>query len=248
MQKVKTYDLPLRIFHWLFAILFVTSFVIAKFIDDESALYAYHMISGMLMMILVIMRIVWSFLGEKTSKFGSYKLKIQDLIQYLKSVLSGHSKRYLGHNPASSYAAVLMFVFTTLLVTTGFFMIFRINKHFFEEVHELLAHAFLIIVILHIGGVWIHQLFHQDGMIFAMFSGRKNAVENEAAISSFRTRPAIVFLSIFSLSAIYLNTNFNARTGVLSIMGKDLQLGEVEGNEMDHEKEWHNGFEEEDDD
>ena len=40
--KSKAYDLPLRIFHWVFAALFMSSFTIGKFLDDDSAIYAYH--------------------------------------------------------------------------------------------------------------------------------------------------------------------------------------------------------------
>lgn len=247
MQKMNSYDLPLRIFHWLFAILFLTSFFIAKFIDDESMLYAYHMISGILMLILVIMRFIWSFVGEKTSSFRSLKLNPRELIQYLTSVSSGSSKRYLGHNPASSYATILMIGFTLALVSTGFFMILNINKHFFEEVHEIIAHGFLVIVILHIGGVLIHQLFHQDGMITSMFTGRKKIIEGEMGIKSSRTLAGSIFLITFLISAIYLNSNFSAQTGILNLVGKNLQLVEIEKYELENKRDGYNKYEEDDD-
>lgn len=247
MQKVNSYDFPLRIFHWLFAILFSTSFVIAKFIDDESILYAYHMISGILMLILIIMRVFWSFLGEKSSRLSSYKLNPRDLIQYMSSVVSGHSKRYLGHNPASSFAAILMFLFTIALVGTGFMMVLRVNKHFFEEVHEIVAHGFLIIVIIHIGGVIIHQLFHQDGMITSMITGHKKSIEGEDGIKSSRYFAGVVFIIFFLISGLYLNSQFNPQTGVLTLAGKSLQLGEAEGNEGEHEGKGYENYEEDDD-
>jgi cytochrome b len=98
MSKVKVYDLPTRAFHLLFAVLFVTSFFIGKFIDDDSALYAYHMLSGLTMVFMVILRIVWGIIGSKYAKFSSFKLNPKDLAWYFQSILSGKSKRELGHN------------------------------------------------------------------------------------------------------------------------------------------------------
>lgn len=39
MKKKAVYDLPTRLFHWLFALLFLIAFIIAKTIDDESSLF-----------------------------------------------------------------------------------------------------------------------------------------------------------------------------------------------------------------
>lgn len=74
------YDLPTRIFHWCFALLFVFSFFIAKVIDDDSALYAYHMLSGILMSLLVILRVFWGFVGTRYARFSSFMLHPKDLI------------------------------------------------------------------------------------------------------------------------------------------------------------------------
>ena len=168
MENLKAYDLPVRIFHWVFALLFVMSFSIAKLIDDDSMLYAYHMLSGILMVFMVFLRVVWGLVGSKTSKFSSFKLKPSELIAYAGSIVSSSSKRYLGHNPASSYAAVLMMVLTMGIGFSGLMMSFRVNKHLFEEVHELLANGFLILVFLHVSGVLLHQIKHNDGMLFSI--------------------------------------------------------------------------------
>ena len=49
MRTTFIYDLPTRIFHWLFAGLFLVSFTLAKTVDDESVLFSYHMLSGLLL-------------------------------------------------------------------------------------------------------------------------------------------------------------------------------------------------------
>ena len=119
MQKVKVYDLPTRVFHLFFGVLFATSFLIGKFIDDESAIYAYHMLSGLMMVFMVILRIIWGIIGSKYAKFSSFKLNPKDLVKYFKNVLSGKTKRELGHNPASSFAAMPSFGARPCLVTAA---------------------------------------------------------------------------------------------------------------------------------
>ena len=58
MENVKAYDLPVRIFHWVFALLFVLYFSIGSLIEDDSTIFAYHMLSGILMVTIVLLRIV----------------------------------------------------------------------------------------------------------------------------------------------------------------------------------------------
>ena len=245
MQKVSVYDLPTRAFHLLFGVLFVTSFFIGKFIDDDSSLYAYHMLSGLTMAFMVILRIIWGIVGTKYARFSSFKLSPKDLIAYFQNILSGKTKRELGHNPASSYAAIVLFLLTFAIVGTGLLMVNGVAKEFFEEIHELFTLAFLLTVIFHIAGVVFHQLRHQDGMIFSMFNGKKEAVKGQ--LESYRNSPIV--LVIFLLLVIgfsgNLLKNFDSQTGSLNLFGKQLQLGE---HENEHNTDYYNKYYELDDD
>ena len=59
MRTTLVYDLPTRLFHWLFSGLFLLSFVITKTVDDESLVFSYHMLSGLLLGGLVLWRVFW---------------------------------------------------------------------------------------------------------------------------------------------------------------------------------------------
>ena len=251
MERLRAYDLPVRIFHWCFAILFVLSFTISKFIDDDSVLYAYHMLSGILMAVLVVLRIIWGVVGSKTARFSSFPLNPSEILTYLVSIVSSKSKRYLGHNPASSYAALLMMLFTLGIAFSGLMMSVRVYKDFFEEIHELLAHGFLIVVILHLAGVILHQIRHNDNMITSMISGSKDKIEGEDEIESNHPIIALIFVVLIASSGIYLVSNLNGQTRTLSIVGTQLQLGENEEDEHGHKGRFQrseNEHEEEEDD
>lgn len=57
MRNQLVYDLPLRLFHWTFSGLFITAFLIAKTIDDDSVVFSCHMLAGLLLGFAVILRI-----------------------------------------------------------------------------------------------------------------------------------------------------------------------------------------------
>ena len=105
MRQHLVYDLPTRIFHWLFAGLFLTAFVIAKTIDDESAIYSWHMLAGLTLSFVVVLRILWGFFGTQHARFSGFALNPMDLLSYFKGILTGEKRRWAGHNPASSWAA-----------------------------------------------------------------------------------------------------------------------------------------------
>jgi len=237
MEKVKAYDLPIRAFHWIFALLFITSFSIGNFVDDESTLYGFHMISGMVMAFMVTLRIIWGYTGTTYARFSSFLLKPHDLINYFKSIRKGEHPRELGHNPASSYAAVGMFIFTYALVSTGLLMVNGIEKKTFKEIHEIFGMLFLVTVLVHIVGVIFHQIRNHDGIPFSMITGKKNPVEGKTPIGSNSPLILVLYLMLTIGFSSYLLVNYNADQGMLHAFGKSLQLGE---NEHEQHHEGHN--------
>ena len=244
MHKIKVYDLPTRAFHFIFGALFISSFGIGKLIDDDSSLYAYHMLSGILMLFIVLLRVIWGWIGTEYAKFKSFCLSPKSLLIYFQNLISSKTERSLGHNPASSFAAIFMFLLSFLMVITGLLMISGLGKEFFEEVHELFAHSFLLLVIFHIAGVLYHQFKHKDGIVFSIFTGEKNWEKSDGGISHQAPFAFILFL-IFTIGfSGFLLKNFDYRTSSLKVFGFDLKLKEIEN---DHpEKDYrHSGKERE---
>ncbi|MCB0351784.1 MAG: cytochrome b, partial [Bdellovibrionales bacterium] len=75
MKKQLVYDLPLRIFHFLFATIFISTFLITKLVDDESIIFTYHMLAGFVLGFIVLLRIIWGAVGTKYSRFTSFALR-----------------------------------------------------------------------------------------------------------------------------------------------------------------------------
>lgn len=229
MRNQLIYDMPTRIFHWLFAGLFVVAFLIAKTVDDDSPVFSYHMLAGILLAFTVSLRIVWGFLGTKHSRFSSFALHPKDLLAYFAGILSGDKKKWSGHNPASSWAALAMFALALGLGATGYLMASG-QKETFEDVHELLANGFLVVVLMHIAGVMLHAFRHQDGIALTMIDGAKSEVSPAETISNSRPMIALLFVGLVATFAVHLANNFDSQKQTLNFFGTVLELGEGEEN------------------
>lgn len=242
MRSHLVYDLPTRLFHWLFSGLFLLSFVIAQTVDDESVIFIYHMLSGLMLGGLVVWRILWGLVGSKHARFSGFNLNPVHLKDYFLGILSGSKKRWLGHNPASSCAAVTMFALALGLAITGYLMSTG-NKETFEDIHEFMANTFIVVVVLHVAGIILHSLRHQDAIALSMVDGKKEAPAGSASIPSSRPFAAVMLLALVISAGLYLFKNFDSQKQSLSLFGQTLQLGEgssegaAEGGEEDESDE-----------
>lgn len=227
MRDKLVYDIPMRFFHWLFAALFVMAFLIAKTVDDESSAFSYHMLAGFLLVFIVILRMIWGFIGTKHSRFSSFALHPRDLIKYFTGIFLGDKRKWAGHNPASSWGTIIMFGLSLGFGVTGYLMT-NGNGEVFEDVHELLANAFLVLVLMHIAGVVLHSIRHKDGIALTMVDGLKSDIQTSETISSPKPIIGILFLGLVATFAMYLMNNFDSNTTTLKFFGNTLQLGENE--------------------
>ncbi len=240
MERELVYDLPTRVFHWCFAGLFAAAFTIAQTIDDDSVVFTWHMLAGLTAGFLVLLRIVWGFTGTRHARFADFVLSPAELVRYFRAILGGAKRRWAGHNPASSWAALAMMTLALGLGTTGWFMASG-DKETFEDIHELFANAFLIVVVLHVTGIVLHKLRHGEMLALSMLDGRKAAVPAGEAIASGRNIAGAMFLALVAGFGLVLWNNFDPGERALQLFGTTLQLGEAEDSgwmvEEEHEDE-----------
>lgn len=249
-MNTRVYDLPTRLFHGVFAASFVAAFAIANLVDDESQLFAYHMLAGLLMVFVLAWRLVWGLIGSQHARLTDFQLNPAALLRYLAGVFSeqttngqttngqttgeqetsGQKTKWAGHNPASSWAAVAMFALAIGLGVTGYLMASG-DAEAYEDLHEFFANSFLVVVLLHVAGVVLHQLKHQDQLGLSMLTGNKQQLDQSAASVRSHTLVAVLMLTATLWFGRYLLQQFTANTGTLQLFGSTLQLTEQEGGE-----------------
>lgn len=223
-RKELVYDLPTRLFHWCFALLFLSAFGIAKIIDDESRVFTVHMLLGLTLGGIVLWRMVWGVIGSQYARFSQFALHPRELVAYLTGILSKKKEHWTGHNPASSWASLFMMMSGLGLVLSGILMISGIGKEFAEEFHDWFATGFAVLVILHVCGLILHSIQYRDGIAFSMVTGKKEDVNKP--ISKVHMGSAAFLLALLLGWAIYLVQNFDPQSQKLRLPGLTLQLGE----------------------
>ncbi len=112
-QFIKVWDIAVRVFHWTL----VGCFVIA-FISSENS-RKLHVIFGYSVLFLVLFRIFYGFVGTKYARFSDFIYRPAQIMDYLKGLLIGRPKHYIGHNPAGGFMIIIMLLSLLSLTLTG---------------------------------------------------------------------------------------------------------------------------------
>jgi len=175
-ERIKVWDLPVRIFHWLLA----SSFAIAYLVAEAERLRGLHVILGYTATGLILFRIVWGFLGPPFARFRSFWFTPRAAVEYLKSLLSRQPQHFVGHNPAGSYAIYAILLAGLATGITGYMSLNEAGGESAEDIHEVCANVWLVLVIIHVAGVILGSWIHRENLVRAMVTGYK---EEEAGQS-----------------------------------------------------------------
>jgi cytochrome b len=245
MQKILAWDLPIRLLHWLLALSFGGAFLLAVTTSDEGALFPYHAVLGLTALFLVAVRLVWGVIGTRHARFSAFALRPSKLFRYFASALSEPVDRTAGHNPATSYFAVLLLACILGLGVTGISL--SRGSESAEEIHEALAWLAGALVLVHLAGIFWHTIRHRENVSAAMISGRKLADPAER-LTSHRAGTALLIaaLAVVWISSLLAGYEPGTRTLRLPVSGLILTLGEAE-EDHDRREEDHHRWEDDDD-
>ncbi len=236
MPRVLIWDFPTRIFHWLLTIGFFVTAAISLTVVDDHPLFAAHMIVGIMLGVMVLLRIVWGFLGTRYARFSSFLFRPLSLLKYVGGAMKGSEPRSIGHNAGSSYAIFAMLALVLATAITGL-MISNGNEAA-EELHEIVSYLLMAVVAVHIAGVVWYSVRHRENITLSMFTGRKEASAEEA-ISSSHPILGLVFLIMISTLTYRLFQNYNQATNATTFpgLGITIPLGESERSDGDGDRD-----------
>lgn len=169
-DDVRVWDPLVRLFHWTLVAAMATAFIA----EDSMNI---HETAGYVALGLIGFRLVWGVVGPRHARFSDFVTRPRTVVEYVRSLFTGHPKRYVGHNPAGGLMIVLLLIGVLVAGGTGALMVTDRfwGVEWIEEVHEGAANAVLGLVIVHVAGVVVSSLLHGENLIRAMVTGRKKA-------------------------------------------------------------------------
>lgn len=168
---VKVWDLFVRVFHWSL----VSLFAIAYATGDE--LERVHLAAGYAIAGLLVLRIVWGFIGPRHARFTDFVRSPREGLSYLRDAIWLRARRTIGHNPAGGLMIIALVVMLAGTCLTGYLMMTDAywGSKAIEETHELLANMTIGLIALHLLGVLVASFEHHENLVKAMITGRKRS-------------------------------------------------------------------------
>jgi cytochrome b len=116
-RSVAIWDLPVRVGHWLLVALFAIVYLTAE--EESGSTNILHVWGGYAIGAIVVLRVVWGFVGPQYARFSSFVRGPVAALRYLADLASGHARRYLGHSPAGGAMVIVLLVFLAATVATA---------------------------------------------------------------------------------------------------------------------------------
>lgn len=175
-KRYDLWDLPVRLFH----LCLIIAIPLAWWSAEEGN-YELHEWVGYSLIVLVLSRIVWGFVGSRHARFVDFLVSPAGVWGYLK----GRGAESAGHNPLGGWSVVVLL---TLLLLQGISGLFNTDDILFSGplyyaagenvrgamglLHDLAFDALLLMVALHVAAVLYHQFARGEQMIEAMIRGQ----------------------------------------------------------------------------
>jgi cytochrome b len=183
-----TWDLPVRIFHWLLVLLVISQIATASIGGNAMQ---FHALGGYAILALVVFRILWGFFGGTHARFRDFVRGPASVMRYAKSLLTGPHPEHRGHNPLGGWSVLAMLGSLLVQATTGLFanddvmMEGPLVKHVSDRaseiattIHDVNAAVLLSLVALHIVAVLFYLLAKKQNLIVPMITGRKPGADS----------------------------------------------------------------------
>ena len=211
-RRLRVWDLPTRVFHWVLAASVIGSVVTAKVGGNAMV---WHFRLGELALALLAFRLLWGVCGGHWSRFGAFVYGPGALLRYLRGAPRPEDRFDIGHSPLGSLSVWALLVLLLVQVGTGLVAddeianVGPLNRFvsgatasaatgYHKEVGEWLLIA---LVALHVAAVLFYLLVRRRNLVAPMLHGDKPHPGPEVPASRDTAATRLLALALFVLCA-----------------------------------------------
>ncbi len=178
---VPVWDWPVRVIHWAIVIL-----VVVLVATGLKGAIEWHMRAGQVLLMLVLFRVLWGFLGSRNARFAAFLYGPVRVLRYLGSLLRGTHETHATHNPAGGWMVVLLLVALLAQACLGLFAnddagangplmryVSDDLSNTLSSLHRKLWWVIVGLAALHIAAIVFYRLRFRDNLARAMITGAK---------------------------------------------------------------------------
>lgn len=178
------WDPLVRVFHWALMLCVVAAWILGEFGPDIMTLHFWlgYAVGG-----LLLIRLLWGFVGPRTARFASFVTGPGPVLRYIATLPARKPSHAAGHNPLGGWSVVAMLVLLGLQVVTGLFVgtddyvnMGPLSGYVSEDVnklvlgwHKTFAPLILALVGLHVAAIWFYKIWKREDLITPMITGRR---------------------------------------------------------------------------
>lgn len=183
--RIRVWDLPTRLAHWLLATATATAFVTGFLGGSRMEM---HGAAGIMIVGLLAFRFVWGFIGSTHARFVNFVRGPAAIRAYLRGEWRG-----VGHNPLGALAVLGLLGLAAFQVATGLFgnddiayngplyaLVRKESSDLLTGLHHRSAWILLSVIALHLAAIAYYARVKQDDLLLPMLTGWKEQPHGQA--------------------------------------------------------------------
>ena len=213
-QKIKVWDVPTRLFHWLLVLLMGFMWYSATQGGD---MLVWHLRGGLLMLALVVFRLCWGIWGSDTAKFSRFVRPFSEIRLYTQGQMS--EDELVGHNPLGALMVIALLAALVFQTATGLFaadentftnsgfLNHLVSEHAGTLARKIHVNFFNVLAVLagvHIAAVLLYRFVKKQDLITPMMSGFKTIDAQQPKLAGMGQLLAALLVAIVLECAVWM--------------------------------------------
>jgi cytochrome b len=184
MRRMKVWDLPVRLFHWVLVVL-----IFAAWGTQEWDHPAWHVWVGYSILTLLLFRLVWGFVGSDTARFWWFLRSPVEALRHLSHLHRREPDHEIGHNAAGGWMVLVMLALIGVQACTGLFandlddggetrgplmhFVGKDQSDWLSHIHALNFNLIEAVIVAHVLAIILYAVLKRQNLVRPMLTGTK---------------------------------------------------------------------------